>query len=346
MREYHLDGEKKLQAHILARERFAELYGIEAIPVDTLSVNPHSYTAASVFGVEVFVAEDSMPLPVYQNPPLKDPREVNDLRLPASYCQHPAMVPYVEMYYQLKERVGKETRISLGAGTEGVVTTAVFLRGQDFFADLVTHPQEVYQLLQFVTEMNIVFIREVLALQGLPLRGGDVAIADDYAGLMSPAMYGEFVVPCYQQFYEAFGADRRLHHSELLRPGHLPYLVDELGVNILNFGENQYISPSEVLEVIDVPFEWHVKTKTMLTGTPKTVRREYEKAIAEGAPAMITELCARGIPEENIRAYIETAKEYGPMVDGAVYAPAKAAARLGQGITLAVLAPSYEASRQ
>ena len=329
LREYYLDGEKKLRAHIVARERFQEWYGLDVIPADTISASPPSYTAASVFGVGIFMPEDSMSLPDTQNPPLKHPSQVYDLRLPASYAQHPAMTPYVQMYNHLQDRVGSEMRVSLSPGTQGIVTTAVFLRGQDFFSDLVTHRQEAHRLLQFVTEMNIAFIREVRALQGLPIRGGDISVGDDYAGLMSPAMYGEFVVPCYNQFYEAFGADRRLHHSELLRPGHLSYL-DEMGVEFLNLGENQYMTPGEVLEATDVWFEWHVKTSTLLTGTPRDVREEYETAIAEGAPAMITELCARGIPEENIRTYIETADEHGPMAGGAVYEPAKAAARLGQ----------------
>ena len=65
-----------------------------------------------------------------------------------------------------------------------------------------------------------------------------------------------------------------LYHSELLRPGHLRCL-DGIGLHYLNLGENQYLTPHEVLENTRVPFAWNVKTATMAQGTPDMIRDEF-----------------------------------------------------------------------
>ena len=72
-----------------------------------------------------------------------------------------------------------------------------------------------------------------------------------------------------------------------------------------------------------VHFEWHVKTATVGHGTPEQVRQEYLHAVAQGAPAVLTELCARNMRFENIGAFIEIARQHGPMVKaGGVYGAA------------------------
>jgi hypothetical protein len=54
-------------------------------------------------------------------------------------------------------------------------------------------------------------------------------IGDDYAGLLSPRMFEEFVVPIYAKLYE--GATFRFLHSELLHYDHLCIARDRLDID-------------------------------------------------------------------------------------------------------------------
>ncbi|MCK5118514.1 MAG: hypothetical protein KAQ78_02965 [Candidatus Latescibacteria bacterium] len=44
-------------------------------------------------------------------------------------------------------------------------------------------------------------------------------------------------------------------------------------------------------------------------GTPERIRAKYRQAIEQGAPELFTEIC-RGTPRENVRAFVEVAREY------------------------------------
>ena len=97
-------------------------------------------------------------------------------------------------------------------------------------------------------------------------------------------------------------------HTELVRREHLPLLV-QVGLGHLNFGENQYVTVRDVVEVLDVPFDWHIKSVSrMLQGSPNEIDAAYRQAVADGAPEMCCEL-AVGTPPENVRAYIAVARE-------------------------------------
>ncbi len=326
IRQWFQEPDAKLAAHEAARQMLWQEFGID--PLDQgIYAQPSTYTAAHVIGgAELVLPEDDMPMA--RGYPLAEASDVRRLRMPESYLEHPAMAPYVAMYDWLRERVGDRMAVGLGDGTQGPVTTAKLLRGQDFFADLVECPDEAHRLLEFVTEGTIRIWREVWQYQGQPLEGQDVHLGDDFAGLMGPAHFAEFAVPCYQRIYEAFKPARRLFHSELLRPGHLHCLAD-MHIDYLNLGENQYMTPSVVRTHTNVPFEWHVKTATVATGTPETVRAEFTAVLNDGAPGIVTELCARRIPSENIRAFVEIARRHGPIIEpGGCYRAAMKAAEL------------------
>jgi hypothetical protein len=98
-------------------------------------------------------------------------------------------------------------------------------------------------------------------------------------------------------------------HTELVRRHHLP-LLRELSLDHLNFGENQYIGVRDVVEILDVPFDWHIKTVSeMLQGTPDQIRASFRQAVIDGAPEMVCELTV-GTPAENVRAFVEIAQEH------------------------------------
>lgn len=329
LRQWIEDPAARLGASRTARRLFADEFGLDPFS-SGISVPTPSYLTLKIIGDAELVMPDDHFFMVRGNV-LESIHQSTQLRIPESIIDHPAMKPYRAQYQWLVEHVGNSAEVGIGPGTQGPITMAKLLRGQDFFADIIEYPQEAHGLLEIVTDTIIKAWTEVRQFLARPLSGGSLAIHDDFAGLMGPAHFQQFAVPCYQRIYAAFAPRLRLFHSELLRQGHLECLP-EMKIDFLNLGENQYLRPSEVAAVTDVPFEWHVKTATVRDGTPALVEQEYVAAVTDGAPAVLTELCARKIPFGNIHAYVRTAQERGPFVaPGNCYAAAMKATELRRG---------------
>ena len=191
---------------------------------------------------------------------------------------------------------------------------AVLLRGAQFFLDCLVDPARAHWLLSMCTDTYIAFVRATCQATGATL-GGGVGIADDHSGNLSPAMWPEFVLPYYERIYEQLKAARRSMHTELVRRAHLP-LLRQLCLAHINVGENQYLSVKDLIEELDVPFDWHIKTVSgMLQSTPEQIASTYRQAVADGAPEMTAELTV-GTPAANIRAFMEVAHEFAPEADG------------------------------
>jgi len=76
-------------------------------------------------------------------------------------------------------------------------------------------------------------------------------------------------------------------------------------------GCDQYLEVRDLVEVLpDIPFSFNLKTsQEMMLGTPPSIRARYIECVEAGAPRMMTEIC-RATPRENVRAFINVAREY------------------------------------
>lgn len=301
---YYTDGPTMLRTQLEARKRFRERFGVAPIGVGS---DPPAYIGVAVLGADlVFPLDDP---PQIRGHPLGEVAAIDRLELPEDYYETPAMRPYWEIYQWMKTQV--QEPVGLGAGVEGPITSATLLRGQDFFSDLYLHPAAAHRLLDLVTESYIQFVRANRRRRGEPELQGGVGLCDDFAGLVSPAMWPEFVVPYYERIYAAFGDGPRGMHSELLRPGHLRFLL-HLGVTSFDPGQDQYLTLQSILEAAPgLYFTWNVPTiRYMKEGTPQSIAAFCRHAIAEGAPALMAEPC-RGSPPENIEAFLAVGREFG-----------------------------------
>ena len=303
--DYYTDLETTLYTERLYPDRFEQATGYR--PASELGVPMTAYEGVAALGGELVFPPEHQPMIRNQGRILRDPRQIDALRAPDPR-QCPRFQRHVETWHVLSERYPGQ-RVGMSAGQEGPVTTAVLLRGADFFTDCLLDPPRAHRLLQACTETYVAFVRAVREVTGDLPQGGGVGIADDHAGNLSPAMWPEYVLPYYEQIYEQLGATRRSMHTELVRTGHLP-LLKGLNLDHINYGENQYLGVRDVIEGLGVPFDWHIKTvPEMLQGTPAQIQVAYRRAVADGAPEMVCELTA-GTPAENIRAFMEVAQEY------------------------------------
>jgi uroporphyrinogen-III decarboxylase len=301
--DYYTDLEIYLHTERVFPDRFKQATGYR--PAPDLSVPMTAYEGVATLGGALLFPAEHQPMIQNQGRIVQTPQQIEALQAPDPR-QCPRFRMHVETWHKLRERFPGR-RVGLSAGQEGPVTTAVLLRGTDFFSDCALDPARAHRLLAVCTETYVAFVRAVREVTHAP-SSGTVGIADDHAGNLSPAMWPEYVLPYYEQIYEQLGATRRSMHTELVRTGHLP-LLKGLGLDHINYGENQYLDVRDVVEGLGVPFDWHIKTvPEMLQGTPARIQDAYRQAVADGAPEMICELTV-GTPAENIRAFIEVAQE-------------------------------------
>jgi uroporphyrinogen-III decarboxylase len=302
--DYYTNLETYLHTERVFPDRFEQATGYR--PASDLAVPMTAYEGVAALGGELHFPAEHQPMIHNQGRIVQTAQQIDALQAPDPR-QCPRFQRHVETWHVLRDRY-PDQRIGLSAGQEGPVTTAVLLRGTDFFLDCALDPPHAHQLLQACAETYVAFVRAAREVTGTPPQGGGLGIADDHAGNLSPAMWPTYVLPYYERIYAQLGATRRSMHTELVRTGHLP-LLKRLGLDHINYGETQYLGVRDVVEGLGVPFDWHIKTVPhMLQGTPAQIQAAYRQAVADGAPEMICELTV-GTPVENIRAFIEVAQE-------------------------------------
>jgi len=300
--EYFQDIEVMLETEEVSRQKFVDLYQYD--PGEYLYVPLTAYEGVAALGAQLVFTDEHEVMIHNQGNILLSIDQINTLK-PADPSKYPRFDWAIEAYGELKKKFPNKP-IGLSAGQEGPVTTAVLLRGTQFFLDCYDAPELAHKLLNVVTETFLRFNLAVRKVTGQ--NSGAVGIADDHAGNLTPKMWDEFVLPYYERIYSELGTRTRVMHTELVRREHLAYLK-KLKLALIDFGEDQYLTVKDAL-TLGVPFSWHIKTcQVMLMGNPDLVKQSYEQAVTEGAKAILTELCV-GVPPENIRAFIEIAKRY------------------------------------
>jgi hypothetical protein len=258
---------------------------------------------AALGGTLVFPAEHQ-PMLSNQGRVLEEPEQVDRLEVPDPW-KTPRFRRFAEWRGELGRRFGDKAVGGI-AGQEGPVTTAGLLRGERFFLDCAADPARARRLLEVATDTFIAFTRASREVEGSSPR--TVGIADDYSGLIGPAMWPELVLPCYRRIIDALGPDGCWMHTELVRREHLPLLA-RLPLTGLNFAENQYLTPRDMMEAgPDVPWGWHILTVSeMQQGTPDSIARRYRELVAMGVREVLCELTVH-TPARNVKAFLEVAR--------------------------------------
>jgi len=305
LRDYYTNSKVMLDAQLKAKEKFQKLYGIGRF----VKIGPtySSYLEGTMLGVKVFFPKDDVPWPD-KKPLITDIREVDKLRILNPFTEG-LMAKYIKTYLYMKEKVGNKYSIELegeNRGPEGPITTAVIIRGQDFFMDIYDHPRDVHKLVKLVTEVSLLMRRTIEKVIGIRMKS--TWIKDDYAGMLTPAQYEEFVLPYYQKIYQEFGEESRILHSELLRKEHLK-LVDPLRLTWYSPASSSYLAVKDILEVIGPIFTYQIKPQELINGSPESIRMRYRQLVKQGAPEIET-YPIRGVPSENLKAAIAIAKEF------------------------------------
>ena len=305
--DLYRDPEKSILAQEKARRGILDRFGID---IGNPRIFVPTFLTVEVFGGEILYPEDAEP--GILRPAIKDITKISAYRLPDSYWEQPCMQYYVKMRDYFSEKSG--CLPVLQCNTNGPATSAKMFRGDGFFPDLYEHPRQTKILMEFVTE-NLIRYREEMSLrQGIKTQGQGMGIWDDVAGMISPQMYAEYVVPGYDKIIRHFQCPDLYLHSEELHPGHLPY-IKHLPITCLDLGweRETFLNIEIVKKETDFKYSWNYNyMRDIKEGSPNSIKKLYEQVLKRGGDRLVRIKAGipRGTPPENVLALIEVAKTY------------------------------------
>jgi len=120
------------------------------------------------------------------------------------------------------------------ATIHGIVTTSMKFVGQDIFVDMITRPDLVEGIHEWITEVYIALIEKFSALGGLPV--SSVHVGECSGTMLDSDSYRRFVTPCISRLGRHFGAVR-LHSC-----GNADHVIDPIceveNLQIIDTGSN------------------------------------------------------------------------------------------------------------
>ena len=219
------------------------------------------------------------------------------------------------------EFYGKPVNIQLpwvGFSTDGPLTVALDVRGDEIFSDMYLDPDYYHQLMTFIVDATLAKVkdwREYLKLEPRPACG---SIADDAIQMISVDCYQELVLPYHKRLMEGmFGAGPHAMHICGNVQRHFPMLIKELNIN--HFDTGFPINFDSLRDEIgeNVHINGGVRIDILLHGTAAEVAAETHRilrsGILRGGKFIMKEAnnLPPRVPYANLQAMYETVREFG-----------------------------------
>ncbi len=303
MSRYHGDPATQMRVQLEGPQILHDKYGLPLR--HAVSPDFTAYSTGSTLGLQIVFAEDHVAAPAGH--PIGSRQEMARLQVPEDITEAGVMPEMLRFHQYMLDHAPDAVTVGFSTGTQGPFTTAVLLRGHDIFLDIHDEPDLVHEFMEKITE-NAIRQRElVFELTGSD-PGDTIGFADDFGGLLPPPQYLEFDVKYLVQIAEHFGCPKRTIHTELLRRPHLP-ILQQHGWTFIDVGTDPYLTVKDCAEMLDIDFLVQMKTSDeLLLATPEEIKQTYRQMVSDGASQMQVELCP-GVPEENIHAFIEAARD-------------------------------------
>lgn len=191
---------------------------------------------------------------------------------------------YVEMNTALQKAFPEvEIPLTSGYGYEGPLTSAVLMRGQDFLCDIYEEPEKAHEFLTLMTESIIEFKKFINRFNGQPELSKHCWMCDDFASLITPSLWPEFVVPYWNQYFDNLATKdaRRTVHCENTHPTQLRYLKD---VKLAHYQPSvaTALTIENIKENTDVPFDWLLYAFNIAKMTDEEIEAWVDHAVQSG----------------------------------------------------------------
>ncbi len=276
---------------------------------DVMLILGDTLVEAEAFGVKVKYYEDRLPEAV--DFPVKDlKKDVKEVQIP-----DPRKDGRLPNILRAGEIVCNELRKTTAVGglVAGPFSLLMGLRGpEQIYYDMVENPDYVHEMLDITTAFSIEEGRAQAEVRlGLNL-------GDPIAGTLSPKQFDEFAGPALKKVIKTWANEGKFCALHVC--GDINHLIDklvELGPGMLsvdapvNLAEAKKTIAGRVVLVGNVD-----PVKIMLEGTPEDVKQACRECIRQAAPGgmyMLASGCEvpPETPLENLRAFMDAAREYG-----------------------------------
>jgi uroporphyrinogen-III decarboxylase len=262
----------------------------------------------SAFGVKLRFGENEFPFPEKILPDLE---AVSSLPVPDPRTD--GLLPLIlKRLLVNREKIEAEGHTIRFAVSRGPLNIASFLAGTtEFLTSVKTEPERARLLLDKVTA----FISDWLEVQreSLPTIDG-LLILDDIVGFLGEEDFKEFALPYLKRLFKGSGAAVRFFHNDSPCLVSAPYL-EECQINLFNFGVQNTLREVRELTGPRVTLMGNVPSvEVMAEGTPEAVRGSVKNILQSlQSTSRVILSCAGGmppaVPTENIRAFLEAARE-------------------------------------
>ncbi len=301
-----------------AKEKFYSEFG-EMLPMNRVAPHPISYMHLVALGGKLDMRQNGEP---NVHPFASDIDEALALAKKAENFNYENMKEANDLY-EMCEYLGRrfpEENVSAftGFGYEGPVTTAVLMRGSDFYCDIYDEPEKCVELL------NLIAIGAGKCANFARLKSGGkindyaYSICDDFAALIPPQMFDEFVIPHWYTFGDTTTLDtprRFFLHCEGMKPAHLGYLK-EAHINHFQPSVSPDLSLSDMTPWIGKSyneFDWLCYAFNIVKMSDEQISVFIEDSLKAGACAVRTQIGAYAFEAgktDRIKAWIKAAEKY------------------------------------
>ena len=290
-RDFYTNPEKCADAWQAAQEALKAFFG-EYCPVRLPGAAPLSYGHLVSIGALCTILEDSEPnvKPFAGNidEAISILRQVRGIDFGAcEMCRH-----YIEMNRYLQGRF-PDTNIAplSGYGYEGVVTSAVLMRGQDVFIDMYEEPEKTKEFFRLLNESIIDFCFWSSRVNGAePVSSFGSYLCDDFAALIPPKLWEEFVTPYWDRYYSARATGSyRFLHCEGLSKAHLSHLK-YAKITRYQPSVSEKLTLQDVKENLDIPFDWLLYAWKVTEMTDEEIRHWVDETVQAGVFKIRTQI--------------------------------------------------------
>lgn len=292
------------EAIVKSYEKLKEIAEELEVPAPIPQMAGFAYPHIASLGAKIEFPFDGEPKPF---PLIKNIEDIDKLKEPEDYLSAPLIQKKLKTLSELKKIV-PETPNTIGHLFEGPITTAVLLMGQDFFMLVYDNPKKAHKLLEFCLRSALNYTKCILNYFGEELKEGPKGIPDDFAGLLPPKLFPEFVLPYWEKMYEGLKATERYLHSELLREEHLKFLKDAK-IDVFDPSANQYLNGEILSQKCPCKFTLRIQSWEIFNLSEDELEKLYIK-LANYKPVSIGFFLERLVDLPKIKRLLRVAREY------------------------------------
>jgi methylmalonyl-CoA mutase cobalamin-binding domain/chain len=301
--EYYHSPEIMLETQLALYRRFPGLTPIT--PDVSVAGEP------SALGAEITFTKDGTPWAV---PFVKTEEDIERLKVPdvedAGY-----MTRALNYYRYMREKTDPDIAVTMGSGHSPFGVACLIRDTAEMMTDLVSNPAFAKKLLQKTKDLVLMWFKTQEKILP-PECFKRILIWDDLAAFVSLTQFREFILPLYEEIYDAFPQCERWYHND----ADTTYILEGLAdAKIQMFHYGYETDPAFIKEKIGdrVCLMGNIPPLEILrNGTPQDVEGYVKDVIAKsgrggGLVVAAGGFLDEGTPMNNLEAMIRACEKYG-----------------------------------